>query len=140
VSELGEREPVHILHNQNQDRFIQEIPQLIFNLSKELEIDISELDKTLESLLVIDKAIENKNRPSYIDNDDNKKILGSLIAYIGEVLKTAINGGWFIKKYNEQAWEPVIVSSSGQNIHFVLWYLMNFMKQKKVASMISLQC
>jgi len=101
VSELGEREPVHILHNQNQDRFIQEIPQLIFNLSKELEIDISELDKTLESLLVIDKAIENKNRPSYIDNDDNKKILGSLIAYIGEVLKTAINGGWFIKKYNE---------------------------------------
>lgn len=122
--ELNKLEPVHILYNQipSQERFIQEIPYLISNLAKEFKIDPSELDKTLESLLIIDRVIEGKNRQGYIDNSD-KKILGSLIAYIGEVVRAAINGEWLIKQGSGSQWEPVIVSPSGKTSSF---YIMVF--------------
>lgn len=124
LAELEKLEPVHILYNQipSQERFIQEIPYLISKLAKEFEVDPSELDKTLESLSIVDKAIESKNRQNYIDNS-NKRILGSLIAYIGEVIKTAINGEWLIDQNNGSDWEPVIVSPSGKISSF---YIMVF--------------
>ncbi len=119
--DLGEREPVHILYNQipNQERFIEEIPFLISNLAKEFEIDSSELDKTLESLLVLDQAIASNNRQSYIDNN-NTRILGSLIAYIGEVVRAAINGEWQIKQNSGSGWEPVITAPNGKISSFCI--------------------
>ncbi len=121
LSELRKLEPVHILYNQipSRERFIQEIPRLISRLAKEFEVDLSELDNTLESLLIIDQAIESKNRQNYIDNS-NKRILGSLIAYVGEVIKTAINGEWLIKQNNGANWEPVIVDPSGETSSFYI--------------------
>jgi hypothetical protein len=113
--DLGEREPVHILYNQipSQERFITEIPLLISNLAKELELDPSELDKTLDSLLAVDRAVSNKNRQMYIDNS-NKRILGSLIAYIGETIRIAINGEWKITQHSGAAWEPIIIDPNGK--------------------------
>ncbi|MCM0590891.1 MAG: hypothetical protein KA716_11945 [Gloeotrichia echinulata DEX184] len=119
--ELGKREPVHILYNQipSPERFIQEIPYLVSNLARELELDLSEMNKTLESLLIVDQAIESKNRQGYIDDSSNRKILGSLIAYVGEVVKTAIDGQWLIKRDNNgSGWEPVIVGSNGKTSSF----------------------
>jgi hypothetical protein len=119
--DLGKREPVHILYNQlpNQERFIEEIPSLISNLAREFEIDLSELDRTQESLLILDQAIAGRNRQSYIDSS-SKKILGSLIAYIGEVVRTAIDGEWQIRQNSGSGWEPVIVSSNGATSSFCI--------------------
>jgi hypothetical protein len=119
--DLGKREPVHILYNQlpSQEQFIEEIPSLISNLARELEIVPSELDRTQESLLILDQAITRKNRQSYIDSS-SKKILGSLIAYIGEVIRVAINGEWQIRQNSESGWEPVIISSNGTTSSFCI--------------------
>ncbi|MCY7272807.1 MAG: hypothetical protein LH702_03405 [Phormidesmis sp. CAN_BIN44] len=119
--ELDKLEPVHILYNQisSQERFIQEVPYLISKLAEELNIDPSELDKNLESLFIIDQIIESKNRQDYIDDND-KKILGSLIAYVGEVVRVAVNGEWMIKQENRSGWEPVIVSPSGKTSSFCI--------------------
>jgi hypothetical protein len=119
--DLGKREPVHILYNQipNQERFIEEIPFLISSLAKELEIDPSELDQTLESLLILDQAIATKSRQNYIDNS-NRRILGSLIAYIGEVVRVAINGSWQIKQNSGSGWEPVVIATNGKISSFCI--------------------
>lgn len=69
--------------------------------------------------MIIDRVIEGKNRQDYIDNN-NKKILGSLITYVGEVVKAAINGEWLIQQGSGAEWEPVIVSSSGKTSSFCI--------------------
>lgn len=113
--DLGKREPVHFLYNQipSQERFIAEIPLLISNLAIELKLDPFEFNKTIDSLLVVDRVVNKENRQAYIDNS-NKRILGSLIAYIGEIVKTAINGEWQIKQSSTAAWEPVIIAPNGK--------------------------
>ena len=120
--DLGEREPVHILYNQmpSQERFIEEIPFMISNLARKFEINPSELDRTLESVLILDQVIASKNRQSYIDNNDTK-ILGSLIAYIGEVVRANINGEWIIKQDSGLSeWEPVIAAQNGKVSSFCI--------------------
>ncbi len=119
--ELLNRGPVHILYNQlpNQEQFVTEIPSLILKLAKELELGIAELDKTLESLLIVDQAIARKDRQGYIDNCD-KKILGSLIAYIGEVIRSALNGEWQIKQHSQSEWEPMVIAPNGKTFSFCI--------------------
>ena len=131
--ELGNREPVHILYNQipSQERFIKEIPSLISNLAKEFEIDPFELDKTLESLLVLDRAIISKGR-NCIDNS-NRKILGSLIAYVGEVVKSAINGEWQIKQNSGSIWEPVIAAPNGKISSFCIMVFDEFYESEETS-------
>jgi hypothetical protein len=117
--ELNNLAPVHILYNQvpRRDQFIQEVPYLISRLAQELKINLTELDRTLDSLLIIDQAIQSKNRQDY---NSNKKLLGLLISYIGEVIKSAINGEWLIKQDNEPEWEPVIIASTGRITSFCI--------------------
>lgn len=120
--DLGNREPVHILYSQipSQERFVEEIPSLISNLAKEFELGSSELDRTLGSLLILDRAIASKNRQDYIDDNSNRKILGSLIAYIGEVIKSAINGEWQTKQNSGWGWEPIIIDLNGKTSSFCI--------------------
>jgi len=120
--DLGNREPVHILYSQipSQERFVEEIPSLISNLAKEFELGSSELDRTLGSLLILDRAIASKNRQDYIDDNSNRKILGSLIAYIGEVIKSAINGEWQTKQNSGWGWEPIIIDRNGKISSFCI--------------------
>jgi hypothetical protein len=115
--ELNKMVPVHILYNQipSQDKFIQEIPSLVSQLAQEFKINPNELDKSLESLLIIDRVFESNNQIT-----NNQKTLGLLIAYIGEVVKGAVSGEWFIKQGDEPDWEPVIVDSSGKIISFCI--------------------
>ncbi len=117
--ELNSLAPVHILYSQipRRDRFTQEVPHLISRLAQELKINLAELDQTLDSLLIIDQAIQSKNRQ---DCNSNKQLLGLLISYIGEVIKAAINGEWLIKQDNEPEWEPVIIASTGKITSFCI--------------------
>ena len=92
---------------------------MISNLARELKLDPFELNKTIDSLLVVDRAVNKENRQAYIDNS-NKRILGSLIAYIGEIVKTAINGEWQIKQSSAAAWEPVIIAPNGKISSFCI--------------------
>ncbi len=119
LMELNNLAPVHILYNQipSRDRFIQEVPHLISRLAQELKINLAELDQTLSSLLIIDRKIKRKNKQDYTSN---KKLLGSLIAYIGEVIKANINGEWLITTSNQAEWEPVIIASTGQVTSFCI--------------------
>ncbi len=119
LTELNNLAPVHILYNQipSRDRFVQEVPHLISRLAQELKINLAELDQTLISLLIIDREIKSKNKQDYMSN---KKLLGLLIAYIGEVIKLSINGEWLIKKSNEPEWEPVIIDSTGKVTSFCI--------------------
>jgi hypothetical protein len=131
--ELNKLAPVHILYNQipNRDRFIQEVPHLISKLAQEFEINSTELDKTLESLSIIDRVLESNSRKNQIDN--NKKILGLLITYIGEVIKVAINGEWLIKQSDEPGWEPVIISSSGKTTSFCILVFDELYEAEKIS-------
>ncbi len=119
--ELGKRDPVHILYSQipSAERFMEEIPSMISNIAKKFEINPFELDRTLESILILDKAIARNNQRSYANN--NMEILGSLIAYIGEVIRITINGEWRIKQDSgSSAWEPVIVAQNGKISSFCI--------------------
>jgi hypothetical protein len=122
LTELSRREPVHILHGQlpKRERFLTEISSLIDNLAKELQLDLAVLDRTLESLLIIDKAINGKSQRQQYINSKGEKILGFLIAYIGEVVRVAIDGEWSIIEITEKEWEPVIVSSNGKTYDFCI--------------------
>jgi hypothetical protein len=122
LTELSRREPVHILHGQlpKREEFLTEISSLIDNLAKELQLDLAAFDRTLESLLIIDKAINGENQRQQYTNSKGKKILGFLIAYIGEVVRVAIDGEWSIVEITKKEWEPVIVSPNGKTYDFCI--------------------
>jgi hypothetical protein len=120
--ELSRSKPVHILYGQlpRREKFLTEISSLIDNLAKELQFDLAVFDRTLESLLIIDKVINGKNQRQQYTNSKGEKILGFLIAYIGEVVRVAIDGEWSIVEITKKEWEPVIVSPNGKTYDFCI--------------------
>lgn len=100
--------PTHILEGllPQGPRFIEAIPELIDVLAQQLKIPREALDKSFDSLTLVEQAL-NKVRP-------RKKILeitnlfGGIIAYTGEVYRTMTGGEWRLNEVHGGIWEPYV--------------------------------
>ncbi|MCY7286473.1 MAG: hypothetical protein LH679_24265 [Cyanobacteria bacterium CAN_BIN43] len=127
--------PTHLLHerlSQGQN-FINQISELITELAAQLDIPIQQLDRSGDSLKVIDKAIHRKGQSECLEAE----IFAPLVAYVGEVFRQRISGRWEMRlagdpretilnkvgdRWEEErvgeypeVWEPWIVDEQGQN-------------------------
>ena len=83
----------------------------IYSLAKRLSISNEKLDKSLESLKIIDSAF-NRKKIKMI-NFFNKDYL-YLIAYLGEVYRKEKGGEWYFeKKSKNKSYEPYIMTYTG---------------------------
>lgn len=87
-------------------RFIEAIPGLIDDLAKQLKIPREALDKSFESLTLVEVAL-GKIRP-------RKKIVeipnlfAGMIAYTGEVYREMTGGHWRLNEVHGGIWEPYV--------------------------------
>jgi hypothetical protein len=95
---------------QDQD-FIAEIPSLISRISQTLDIAPEKLDMSEASLRQINKAIYRKGKVECETPD----IIQMLTAYLGEMLKNAVNGHWEMRSVanHEEVQFPWVVSPNG---------------------------
>jgi hypothetical protein len=139
---LRNSSPSHLLQGrlpQGQD-FINQIPALINELAAQLDIPLTELDKTKASLRAIDRAIRRKGQSECLEAE----IFAPLVAYVGEVGRqtASIPSHWEMREaemvdpraiiltkvgdhweetrvgeapHFEAVWEPWIVDEQGGN-------------------------
>jgi hypothetical protein len=87
-------------------RFIEAIPELIDALAKQLKIPREALDKSFDSLTLVEQAL-SKIRP-------RQKILelpnlfAGIIAYTGEVYREMTGGEWRLNEVHGGIWEPYV--------------------------------
>lgn len=87
-------------------RFIEAVPELIDAMAKQLKIPREALDKSFESLTLVEVAL-GKIRP-------RKKILeipdlfAGVIAYTGEVYREMTGGHWRLNEVHGGIWEPYV--------------------------------
>ncbi len=105
-------------------RYQHEIKNLPFTsqflkeyLSKFLNINSIELDFSIYSLRIIDRAFITKN---ITQNIFFNRLYIYLVAYLGETLKKELNGEWKLKLSKEKIIEPYIITSSGEKINIFL--------------------
>ncbi|MEM6298117.1 MAG: hypothetical protein AAF740_05445, partial [Bacteroidota bacterium] len=116
--ELGEMKRLIEFHKPLDENFIAAIPGLIQDLSFFLDIPISELDRSLESLNKIDSTITKLYEAHEMDID-RKKLMLPLIAYVGEVIISEKNRTWevIIEENNEKS-----IYIKGQDGHVYDFY------------------
>ena len=93
--------------------FEKHIPDLILSIAIQLKIPETKLDKSVESLDLIDKALDDK----IINDDLYYDLYLPLVAYIGEVYIKNEGGKW-TQQLKGETWEPYIVNKKGQGIYF----------------------
>jgi len=84
--------------------FPSEVENYVNEFSRLTNISKSKLDYSVESLKIVDQAIQNWERSDMI-----AKLYAPLIAYTGEVIRTKLSGEWQIKKVEEGIEEPYIL-------------------------------
>lgn len=106
---LKKTSPKHVLSDfPINENFPSEVDALIEKLSTILDIKYSELDKSFNSLKLIDRKLK-KIDPQFIKNE----LYVALIAYTGKVLIKELSGHWEMKK-SEDVWEPWILGKDGE--------------------------
>ena len=89
-------------------QFIEAVPGLVNQLADKLGLAREALDGSLESLEVVEKALNTKIRP-------RKRILeipnlfAAIVAYTGEVARKLTNGRWHLNPVHGGIWEPYIL-------------------------------
>ena len=110
--------PTHVLEGllPQGPHFIEAIPGLVDELAKTLGIAREKLDGSLESLELVQKALNTKFRP-------RKRILeipnlfAAIVAYTGEVARILTNGRWHLNEVHGGIWEPYILFDDGDNMN-----------------------
>jgi hypothetical protein len=105
--------PKHILHDKlpQGQTFADEVPSLIQHLSEELKVNISKLNGSEASLELIDEGIRKKGRKKCL----NAEVFPALLAYIGEVIRQAVQGCWDVRPTDDpEVWEPWIIDNNGK--------------------------
>lgn len=105
--------PQHILTNrlpQGKD-FIQDVPHLVDELPGLLNLPEADLDKSVDSLIQVDEAIEKIGQRECME----PPYFPALVAYAGEVLRTVRGGKWemFPAQRFPEIWEPWIIDAQG---------------------------
>ena len=113
--ELRERQargPVHVLQDLLPDgrEFVRHLPELLTKLPLYLGLPESALDFSKESLQFVDDAITRLGSDRVLRPDH----FSALTAYVGEVIRVAVNGKWDMRLDDSGAvWEPWIVDPAG---------------------------
>lgn len=92
--------------------FVEQVPQLVVQLSGLLKLDATDLDGSESSLDKVDKALR-RLRPQQLLTPE---IFAPLTAYVGEVLRNKTKGQWEMRRGTDadRTWEPWIVDPSGR--------------------------
>jgi hypothetical protein len=75
------------------NQLIESVDQLIIGLSQKLSIDIRKLDKSYQSLSLVDTELNKLNLDYIFEN-----LYDELVAYIGEIIIKRVNGVWDINQ------------------------------------------
>jgi hypothetical protein len=111
----------HILEglNTHGDNFPLHVNTFIKELGNRLSIDESDLNKTVDSLYLLDHYFIDHIQE--IDEDFINLYLMNFIAYVGEVFINLEGGRWEMVLYEDgQTWQPMIKDINGQ-IHERFW-------------------
>jgi hypothetical protein len=89
-------------------------------LAREIGVDRSKLDRTEESLDLIEMEVDRVGPSRFM----TPMLMPMLVAYVGEVLRAGTNATWRMAfDENTGAWEPLIVGSEGRTYQpFALAY------------------
>ena len=92
--------------------FVEQVPQLVAQLSGLLKLDPADLDGSESSLDKVDKALR-RFRPQQLLTPE---IFAPFTAYVGEVLRNKTTGRWEMRRGTDadRTWEPWIVDPSGR--------------------------
>ncbi|WP_426671372.1 hypothetical protein ACPPVU_09055 [Mucilaginibacter sp. McL0603] len=90
-------------YSKHKNDFIKQVDVLITELAKILNIDIKNLNKTYKSLDIVSESIEQYGIDNAIIN-----IYDNLVAYIGEVVRTQVDGNWEINSNSSGGPYPYI--------------------------------
>jgi hypothetical protein len=111
---------MHILAGKIVDRkkFPAKVDEYAQRLSGELGISRRKLDWSVTSLAVVDR--EARKVKGIFRNAD---LFDALIAYVGEVIRRAIDGHWEMRfDRASKCWEPWVVGRYGESAPFVIVY------------------
>lgn len=114
LESLQNQGPIHLLHGRipQGQNFVNQVPELIQELAVRLNIPSEHLDKSENSLTIVDRAVQRKGSGKCLE----AKIFAPLVAYVGEVIKQEVNGRWEMRPTEDpETWEPWIVDSQGQS-------------------------
>jgi hypothetical protein len=88
------------------ENFPSHVPELLQALPGILGLPSAALDRTEESLNVVEDAVRRRGYRRILTAER----LPALVAYVGEVMRQAVHGKWqMYRDPNTKAWEPVIV-------------------------------
>jgi hypothetical protein len=93
--------------------FIDHIADLINELANRLALDMSQMDKTFQSLVLVDAKVKRMGRKKA----QEPPVFSGLVAYVGEVMRLDIQGKWVIVRvepYGSTIWEPWIEDAQGR--------------------------
>lgn len=89
--------------------FPDAVPRLVDELSDTIGIQRTVLDGSEQSLDVVETAVRRIGYQQFL----SEKRFASLVAYIGEVIRLATNGQWYMRQ-SGNVWEPWIKGSDGR--------------------------
>jgi hypothetical protein len=93
------------------ETFAGEVPNLIAALAKRLRLDPGALDMTEGSLDAVDRALRKMSARRILTSSE---VFAPLTAYLGEVIRQAIDGRWEMRQdAYDRTWIPWIVDSAG---------------------------
>ncbi len=102
--------PVQKLLPQGRD-FIGQVQALVEELASVLNMPPSLLDKSEESLDLLEQGIGKFGSRAFL----NRERLPMLVAYVGEVIREKQGGQWqMFEEPNTARWEPIIVDLQGR--------------------------
>jgi hypothetical protein len=86
------------------------VPELIDELSARLTLPPDALDRTVDSLALVDDAVRRLDPKKRMGGD----LFDSLVAYVGEVIRASTDGVWETRLASDrETSEPWVVARSG---------------------------
>jgi hypothetical protein len=117
LNEFDPSDNGHILRKITRDRpdFPEDLRLWKQQIAEYLHLDPDQLDGTMHSLALIDKA---QKKLKVKQKDFFKHLYPPLVGYIGEVIRLAVNGRWYMERAKDDPdiWEPTIIAADGQPI------------------------
>jgi hypothetical protein len=99
--------------------FLAQLPQLMAALPGMIDVEATTLDATESSIDAIDAAIDAAGSESFLAAD----VFQSLVAYVGEVIRRAIDGRWELQSPDDgRTWEPDIIDAHGNRCNLLRTY------------------
>ena len=106
-------------HFPSGEDFIERVSQLMMALPGLIDVEAGRLDATESSIDAIDAAIDAAGSESFLAAD----VFQSLVAYVGEVIRRAIDGRWELQSPDDgRTWEPDIIDAHGNRCNLLRTY------------------